>query len=62
MRTLGNGVFVAVALACVAAEAASGGTPFVPGSYRDASSQLLYVATDVEDDGPILNWLNPDTG
>ena len=62
MRTLRNGVFVAAALACVAAQAASGGTPLVPGSYRDASGQLLYVATDVEDDGPIINWLNPDTG
>jgi hypothetical protein len=62
MRTSRNGVFVAAALACVAAQAASGGTPFVPGSYRDASGQLLYVATDVEDDGAIINWLNPDTG
>ena len=62
MRSLRNGVLVVAALACVAAQAASGGTPFVSGSYRDASGQPLYVATDVEDDEPIINWLNPDTG
>jgi pimeloyl-ACP methyl ester carboxylesterase len=58
---LAGGVLAVAALANVSALASASNATLVPGLYRDQTGHSIYAAIDIEDDGPVINYLDPQT-
>ena len=58
---IGISELLLAAYAGASAPAIASDGSFVPGLYRDQTGHSIYAAIDIEDEGPVINYLDPRT-